>query len=107
MIIFLLCLPGSMVPGDKLFGFEHFDKVVHVILFGINVLFWGWHLGSVPRTPAHLRKIIMFATFSTIALGIALEFVQLYFIPNRSFDLGDIAADTVGSVLAGVMLLRL
>jgi len=25
-----------------------------------------------------------------------MEFVQKYFIPNRSFDLGDIAADSIG-----------
>jgi VanZ family protein len=26
-----------------------------------------------------------------------MEFVQRYFIPNRTFDLGDIAADGIGS----------
>ena len=34
-----------------------------------------------------------------IAYGVAMEFVQKYFIPNRSFDIGDIMADTVGSLL--------
>jgi len=28
--------------------------------------------------------------------GIAMEFVQKYFIPFRSFDLGDIIADGIG-----------
>ena len=32
--------------------------------------------------------------------GIAMEFVQKYFVPFRSFDLGDIIADGVGC-LAG------
>ena len=35
--------------------------------------------------------------------GIVMEFVQRYFIPNRSFDLGDVIADGVGSV-AGLFL---
>ena len=35
--------------------------------------------------------------------GIAMEFVQKYFVPNRSFEIGDIIADTIGSI-AGFMV---
>jgi hypothetical protein len=39
-----------------------------------------------------------------------MEFVQKYFIPNRSFDLGDILADGVGSgigaFIAGRMYIK-
>jgi VanZ family protein len=33
-----------------------------------------------------------------IVYGIAMEIVQKYFIPFRSFDLGDIIADGIGCV---------
>jgi VanZ family protein len=36
-----------------------------------------------------------------------MEFVQHYFIPNRSFDLGDIIADGAGSGLGGFLSVRL
>jgi len=41
--------------------------------------------------------------FAWIALGsgvygVIMEYVQKYFIPNRSFDIGDILADTIGSI---------
>lgn len=39
-------------------------------------------------------------TISTIAYGIVMEFVQRDFIPNRSFDIWDIAADSIGSFIA-------
>ena len=34
-----------------------------------------------------------------LVYGIAMEFVQQNFIPNRSFDVGDIIADGVGCVI--------
>jgi len=34
-----------------------------------------------------------------ITYGIVMEFIQKYFIPNRSFDIGDIIADAAGSLL--------
>ena len=37
-----------------------------------------------------------------LCYGIMIEYIQRYFIPNRSFDVGDIIADGVGS-LAGVI----
>jgi hypothetical protein len=104
--IILLCLPGSIVPGSGIFDLENLDKIVHVILFGLNVLFWGWHYESGVRSAAKLRIIFLSATASMILLGIILEYVQLYFIPNRFFDGWDIVADIVGAVLAGLWLLR-
>jgi hypothetical protein len=105
LIVILLCLPGTMVPGTGLFAIRNFDKIVHIILFGLNVLFWGWHFETNERTN-RLRFLFFGTTLLTILLGITLEYVQLYFIPNRSFDVGDIVADGVGSVLAGIWLLK-
>ena len=35
-----------------------------------------------------------------------MEYVQKYYVPNRSFDAGDIIADAVGSVLGTVYSIR-
>jgi VanZ family protein len=35
--------------------------------------------------------------------GIAMELVQKYFIPNRSFDFKDVIADTIG-IVVGLLL---
>jgi VanZ family protein len=104
--ILLLCLPGSMVPGTGLFALKNLDKIVHVLLFAMNVLFWGWHYETSEREWRQLKVIFIAATGIMITLGIVMEYVQMYFIPNRSFDGYDIVADVVGSVLAGLWLLR-
>lgn len=103
--IILLCLPGSMVPGTGIFGMPNLDKVVHVILFGTNVLFWGWHFSGRNPSSTRLRTIVISTAAAIIILGIVLEYVQLYFIPNRSFDNWDIVADAAGAILAGTWLL--
>jgi hypothetical protein len=104
--ILLLCLPGSMVPGTGIFALKNLDKVIHVLVFGMNVLFWGWHYETSGRQSGNLKIIFIAATALMITIGIVMEYVQMYFIPNRSFDGYDIVADIVGSVLAGLWLLR-
>jgi hypothetical protein len=106
LTIALLCLPGSMVPGTGIFATKNLDKIVHVILFGFNVLFWGWHFATVEKPEKRLRYLFLASVVLVILLGVSMEYVQLYFIPNRSFDAWDIVADTVGAVLAGLWLLR-
>ena len=104
--ILLMCLPGSMVPGTGIFALKNLDKFVHVMLFGMNVLFWGWHYASTARDIANLRSIFVAATGLMITLGIVMEYVQMYFIPNRSFDVYDIVADVIGAVAAGIWLIK-
>ena len=104
--ILLMCIPGSLVPGTGIFALKNLDKIVHVLLFGMNVLFWGWHFETSGRVSKNLRVIFIAATCIMITLGIVMEYVQMYFIPNRSFDGYDILSDIVGSVLAGLWLLR-
>ena len=96
-----------MVPGDGLLNIEHLDKVVHVILFGANVLFWGGYYSKIKdgNSSVKIQYIYIFIAAFTIILGIILEFVQRDYIPNRSFDVYDIVADAAGSVVAAIYLL--
>jgi len=95
-----------MVPGTGIFATKNLDKFVHIFLFGVNVLLWGWHYSMSGRDTRSLRIIFIATIAVVITLGIVLEYVQMYFIPNRTFDGYDIIADIVGSVLAGVWLLK-
>ncbi len=103
LTVVLLCLPGAAIPGGGLFNIPHFDKIVHILLFGGMV--WWWILYFDSRPPKHLVAVykIIFLVCITVALGIVLEFVQRNFIPNRSFDTGDIYANAAGSVLAAML----
>ena len=108
LTIVLLCLPGSSIPGESaVFNIPHFDKVVHVILFGGIVLFWGGYYAFQPDKVYGWRKVVIFLAILSTGLGIVLEYVQFYYIPQRSFDRFDIVADTCGAVAALLFLLFL
>jgi VanZ family protein len=96
----LLCLPGSALPKENWFEKIWLDKWIHIALFGMLAFSW-----CRAATTEQLRTIPLFVqiAFYCLLYGIVMEFVQKFFIPNRSFDVGDIFADGVGSILGSVL----
>jgi VanZ family protein len=96
----LLCLPGSALPKEHWFDKIWLDKWIHIGLFGIMVFLWCRAITNIAgkETSRFVQIALYFFLY-----GIVMEFVQKYFIPNRSFDIGDVIADGVGSV-AGLLL---
>ncbi len=101
----LLTLPGSAFPTEDWLDKIWFDKWVHIGLFALLVICWcrGIHQ-SVPDKKKAIR-IFAWITAAAVCYGISMEFVQRYFVVNRSFDTGDIVADAVGA-LAGYIFSR-
>lgn len=104
LTIVLLCLPGSAFPSKGLFNLNipHLDKVVHVILFGGVILFWCQYFFHRKDWNKNRRLTVVVLALSTIALGIILEYIQFNYIPNRSFDRGDILANSLGTMAFGL-----
>ncbi len=96
----LFFLPGSALPKEDALDKIYFDKWVHTAFFFI-LIFLGRYSLPVFSTKAN-RNILLLAL--TYAFGV--ELIQKYFIPNRSFDLGDVLADMVGSLVAVVFWTR-
>lgn len=90
---FLFCLPGNDLPGNDFLDKIHFDKMVHVGLFA--VLLFLWRSAFNPE----IKNYNLILLISALLYGLLVEFVQKYWIPLRSFDLYDVAADTAGSIL--------
>jgi len=102
LVTVLLCIPGSALPEANWFGKIWLDKWVHIALFLIMVFLW---CRSVSNSEG--RKVRYFGQIAVYFLiyGIAMELVQKYFIPNRSFDLKDILADGLGCAI-GLLISR-
>jgi VanZ family protein len=96
----LLTLPGSAFPKEKWLEVYSIDKWIHIALFGALSFLWCW---AIKNTYGKKLRHFFIIAMVVLAYGIMMEFVQKYWIPNRSFDLGDIAGDGVGS-FAGVGL---
>ena len=89
-----------MVPEEKNFEIPSFDKFVHFILFGVLVFLWCFYYFTKKTALKKSLVIYFIIFFLSCTLGISLEYVQKYFIPNRDFELGDIIADLIGSSVA-------
>jgi len=99
----LLCLPGSAFPKENWFDKIWLDKWIHIGIFTLMVFLWCRSITTLTE-----KKSILFiqVAFYFFLYGIAMEFVQKYFIPNRSFDIGDIIADGVGSIMGLIISLK-
>lgn len=100
-VLVLLCLPGSDIPSvDDWMNKIFFDKWVHTGLFSIMAFLFMFPFikSSLPAKEKwhYLIKIAI----ATSIWGITSEVLQKYFIPGRSFDLFDWAADSLGALIA-------
>ncbi len=76
-----------------------FDKWVHIGLFSILSFLFCWAFFKITVKDFEKKKQFIQTGILCLLYGILMELVQRYFIPNRSFDAGDIAADGVGAFL--------
>jgi hypothetical protein len=97
--IILLTLPGSSFPKENWFDKIWLDKWVHIGMFAIMVTLWCWAMLKIYSLSTRLRTIFIWIALLCLIYGVGMEFVQKFFIKNRSFDVGDIIADAVGCTL--------
>ena len=94
---FLLAMPGDNLPESGLFDIPFFDKYVHFGMFFLLTFlfcypfFVNYNSFSIRMLTAYKIALI------SIVYGIAMEYVQKYFVAGRSFDVVDILFDSLGS----------
>ena len=101
----LLLIPGNAFPKENWLDKIWFDKWVHIVMFAILATLWCWAMLKIYSAGTRLRSLFIWIGLASLIYGIGMEFVQKYFINNRSFDEGDIVADAVGAAL-GVVFSR-
>lgn len=77
-------------------------------MFSLLVVLWciSWRALKKDASPGTLKKLFIVIGLIGTCYGVAMEFVQLYFIAHRSFDVGDIIADAVGSAAGVIFSIR-
>jgi VanZ family protein len=102
-IFILLSLPGKMLPNENHFSLPQLDKLVHIVLFGSFVFLWSFYY-STKRKNSNLNRKYLTITIIACFYGYAMELVQKYFVPNRDYDINDIAADVIGAIIGFVVV---
>ena len=88
----LFCLPGSAFPKEDWLSEVYFDKWVHIGIFTVLLFLWS-RAFQINRVVFSIVLILL-----AIIYGFLIEFIQDQFVTNRSWDLGDVIADFVGSI---------
>jgi hypothetical protein len=106
--VVLLTLPGTAFPKEDWLDKIWFDKWVHIGMFSILTWLWCgyWHLFKLNKDAVPFRKIFIIIGLIFFGYGIIMEFVQKFYIPFRSFDIGDIIADGIGSAIGVIFSTR-
>ncbi len=104
--IILLTLPGSAFPKENWLNKIWLDKWIHIGMFAILVTLWCWAMQKRNSDGVRISALFIWIGLASLAYGIGMEFVQKFFIPNRSFDVGDIIADGVGCTLGVIYSIR-
>jgi len=100
IIFYLSHQPTLGVPSL----FENQDKVMHAGAYGLLA---ALILGAMPlRLPGYTRQQAWLSVMLASLYGISDEFHQS-FIPGRSPEVGDWMADTLGALLATILLAQL
>lgn len=95
----LLTLPGSAIPKENWLDKIWADKLVHIGMFAIMVFLWCWGWLRYYRKKEITGKVFIIVAVLSALYGIGMEFVQEYCVSNRSFDVKDMVADSIGAFI--------
>ncbi|MFL9843108.1 VanZ family protein [Flavobacterium rhizosphaerae] len=89
------CLVKMSTFENKVISLEHKDKFIHcTFYFGFTVL---WYLALVKTDKQKMRLKVFIAA---VLYGITIELCQGLFTADRSADVTDALANTIGSAIA-------
>ena len=93
LVLGLLIYLHFMQPPSIDVGLPLFDKLLHFLMFFFTMM---WFM--------YITKKWLVSAFSLIILGLMLEWIQMNYIINRSFDWFDWIADGAGILICFLLL---
>lgn len=92
--------PGVQLPSSWLDDLLAVDKVGHAFFYGVQTMLLLWALRAGSRSKWILAIVI------SILFGAAMEWMQYQFYPNRFFELLDLLANIIGSLIGAYIYKR-
>jgi VanZ family protein len=94
---YLFTIPGQELPNLPWAEKINFDKIVHTGLFTVLVFAFSYPFKTSLYNNKQRRKWFLYIALLCTSYGVAIEFIQKYFVINRSCDVIDMLADLIGS----------
>jgi type IV secretory pathway TrbD component len=102
MILFATIASTSTLTSLSLQDLFQYDKAIHAILFGVQT--WLLAKALLNYQYKSYSKIIWLSMFISSAYGLLTEVLQGSLTTTRTFDYADWIADTIGCVIAALVL---
>ncbi len=103
----LLLIPGSDLPKeDNWMSKLYLDKWVHIGIFAVLAFLFMYPVLKSGKYKHKEAKLILLIAIATIVWGFCTEVMQKYLAIGRSFDWIDLLADSMGVLLALVVVRR-
>jgi VanZ family protein len=91
-------------PKTELDTIPNFDKVVHICMyFGMSGMIWLEYMRSHKGERFRIHVVILLAMLVPILFSVCMELLQAYATTYRSGDPKDVAANSVGVILASLV----
>ena len=90
VLVLLIYLHFMQAPSIDLINLNQVDKLAHVLMFFLTMM---WFMYVTPKPYQLLVGV------SLILFGLVLEYIQMNFLPDRTFEWLDWIADGIGVVL--------
>lgn len=99
LILIAICIPGYDLPEvDKWLIEINFDKLIHIGLFAVLAYLFMLPVVRSGLPVKEKWQWLIKITIAAVIWGITTELIQKFFIPGRSFNLSDWAADGLGGI---------
>lgn len=96
---FLCAIPGQDLPQSDWFELLKFDKFVHASLFGVLVFLMARGFKKQTSSIFFFKRAGIIALLIAIPYGGILELMQGAFFENRTADIYDFIANSIGSFI--------
>ena len=90
VLVLLIYLHFMQAPSIDLINLNQVDKLAHVLMFFLTMM-WFMYVTAKPHQ--------LLVGVSLIVFGLVLEYIQMNFVPDRTFEWFDWIADGIGVVL--------
>ncbi len=102
-VMVVVCLPESDLPKSNEWDWldiTNLDKVVHAFMFAVMTFLFLLPVTQSSLYKQQKRHNLIRISLSACIWGLATEYIQKFYIPSRSFEILDWAADSTGILLA-------
>lgn len=99
LIIFILSVaPANPTPKKMAswFSFQNIDKLGHFLAYSLLAFLL---IRTIVMNIWSYKQAVIYSLLLTITYGLAMEVIQGAFLPNRYFEMFDILANIMGSLM--------